>query len=86
MQRALKQLAENAHDLLIIGGGIYGACVAWEATLRELAVALVDKADVGSAISANSLRIIHGGLRYLQHADLQSFRCFCRAIARVKVQ
>ena len=71
MQRALKQLAENVYDLLIIGGCIYGACVAWEATLRGLAVALVDKADFGSAILANSLKIIHGGLRYLQHADLR---------------
>jgi glycerol-3-phosphate dehydrogenase len=40
MQRALKQLAENVDDLLIIGGGIDGPCVAWEATLRGLAVAL----------------------------------------------
>jgi hypothetical protein len=36
MQRALKQLAENVYDLLIIGDGIYGACVAWEATMLPL--------------------------------------------------
>jgi len=62
------------YDLLIIGGGIYGACVAWDASLRGLSVALVEKSDFGSATSANSLKIIHGGLRYLQHADFRRMR------------
>ncbi|CDN14293.1 Aerobic glycerol-3-phosphate dehydrogenase [Richelia intracellularis] len=70
----LTELATNIYDLLIIGGGIYGACVAWEASLRGLSVALVEKADFGSATSANSLKIIHGGLRYLQNADFKRMR------------
>jgi glycerol-3-phosphate dehydrogenase len=61
-------------DLLVLGGGMYGACVAWDATLRGLSVALVDKADFGGATSSNSLKIIHGGLRYLQHADFRRMR------------
>ncbi len=74
MKRNLVQLSENVYDLAIVGGGIYGACVAWEASLRGLSVALVEKGDFGSATSANSLKIIHGGLRYLQQADFKRMR------------
>ena len=61
-------------DVLVIGGGIHGACVAWEASTRGLTVALVEKSDFASATSANSLKIIHGGLRYLQHLDIKRLR------------
>lgn len=74
MQRNLQKLANSSYDVLIIGGGIYGACIAWEAASRGLSVALVEKGDFGGATSANSLKIIHGGLRYLQHADLKRMR------------
>jgi glycerol-3-phosphate dehydrogenase len=74
MKRDLKKLASARYDLLVVGGGIYGACMAWEATLRGLSVALVEKADFGSGTSSNSLKIIHGGLRYLQQADLKKMR------------
>jgi glycerol-3-phosphate dehydrogenase len=74
MDRNLVSLAENTYDIAIVGGGIYGACLAWEASLRGLSVALVEKADFGSATSANSLKIIHGGLRYLQNADFKRMR------------
>lgn len=74
MKRDLTQLANKEYDVLIIGCGIYGACVAWDATLRGLSVALIDKGDFGSATSANSLKIIHGGLRYLQDANLKLMR------------
>lgn len=70
MQRDLKQLADTTFDVAIVGGGIYGAALAREAALRGLSAALVDKGDFCSATSANSLKIIHGGLRYLQQADL----------------
>ncbi len=74
MQRNLTAMADNVYDVLVIGGGMQGACLAWEATLRGLSVALVEKADFCSATSANSLKIIHGGLRYLQHADFARMR------------
>lgn len=74
MQRNLEALSKQAFDLLVLGGGIQGACVAWEATLRGLSVALIDKSDFGAATSANSLKIIHGGLRYLQTADFSRMR------------
>ena len=74
MQRNLQALSNQVFDLLVLGGGIQGACVAWEAALRGLSVALIDKTDFGAATSANSLKIIHGGLRYLQTADFSRMR------------
>ncbi|MGB7949055.1 MAG: glycerol-3-phosphate dehydrogenase/oxidase [Candidatus Binatia bacterium] len=74
MERNLQKLARGSYDLVIVGGGIYGAAVAWEAVRRGLSVCLVEKSDFSSATSANSLKIIHGGLRYLQHADLRRMR------------
>ena len=74
MKRDLLKLSEHSYDLLVIGGGVYGAGIAWDASLRGLSVALVEKADFGSATSANSLKIIHGGLRYLQHGDVRRMR------------
>jgi glycerol-3-phosphate dehydrogenase len=72
--RDLEALSDKTYDLVIIGGGIYGACVAWDAVLRGLSVALVEKGDFGSATSANSLKVIHGGFRYLQNLDLRRMR------------
>ena len=70
MQRNLTSLSAAPFDLLVIGGGIYGAALAREAATRGLKTALVEQADFCSGSSANSLKIIHGGLRYLQQADL----------------
>jgi glycerol-3-phosphate dehydrogenase len=70
MKRNIAQLSQTVFDVLVIGGGIYGVCTAWDAALRGLSVALVEQADFGHATSANSLKIIHGGLRYLQDGDL----------------
>jgi len=74
MQRNMAALADNTHDLVIVGGGIFGICAAWDAALRGLNVALVERGDFAEATSANSFKIVHGGLRYLQHADLQRIR------------
>lgn len=63
-------LEDGIFDLLVIGGGINGAAITWDATLRGLRVALVDRSDFGGATSAGSFKIIHGGLRYLQNFDL----------------
>lgn len=53
----------------MVGAGIQGACIAWDASLRGLSVAVVDQGDFGGATSANSLGIVHGGLRYLARGD-----------------
>lgn len=78
MKRDLKRLANDIYDMLVIGGGITGACVAWDATLRGLRVALVEKGDFGGATSANSLKTAHGGLRYLQDGNLRLIRMMIR--------
>jgi glycerol-3-phosphate dehydrogenase len=74
MKRDLAKLRNTSYDLVIIGGGIHGACAAREATLRGLSVALIEQGDFGHATSASSQRIIHGGLRYLQSLDLRRMR------------
>src|SRR5919106_3897544 len=70
MRRDTSALLGRTFDLLVIGGGIQGACIGWDASLRGLTVALVDRGDFGAATSANSLGIVHGGLRSLARGDL----------------
>jgi len=79
MKRDLNQLSERQFDVLVIGGGILGAAIAWEGARRGLQTALVEKEDFGHATSANSLKIIHGGLRYLQNLDVRRMRASIRA-------
>ena len=74
MRRDIPRLADTSFDLLVVGAGIFGACAAWDASLRGLSVAVVDQDDFGAATSANSLRIVHGGLRYLARGDFQRMR------------
>ena len=78
MKRQLELFINNEYDVLVIGGGINGLFIAWDAALRGLSVALIEKADFGGATSSNSLRIIHGGFRHLQNLDLRKTRRFMR--------
>ena len=71
MKRNINQLAQQHFDIIIIGAGVHGACIARDAALRGLKVALVDKGDICGQTSHNSLKIIHGGIRYLQHLDIK---------------
>src|SRR5439155_743934 len=59
-----------AYDLVVIGGGITGAGIARDAALRGLQVALFEKNDYGSGTSSKSSKLIHGGLRYLEHGEI----------------
>ena len=74
MARALAALAGREFDLLVVGGGITGAIAAWDAAQRGLSVALLERADFGGATSAESLKVVHGGVRYLQHLDIVRVR------------
>jgi len=74
MKRKPEVLSDNRFDILVIGGGILGAAIVYEATERGFKSALIEKGDFGQATSANSLKTIHGGLRYLQQADLKRIR------------
>lgn len=64
------ELARVEHDIVIVGGGIYGAMLHLEAARAGLRSALVERGDFGGATSENSLRIVHGGLRYLQNLNV----------------
>lgn len=66
----LAALAEQPFDLLVIGGGITGAGVARDAARRGLLVALVEADDFAAGTSSRSSRLIHGGVRYLEHGYL----------------
>jgi len=70
MHRNLAAMAAMKFDLLIIGGGITGASIAWDASLRGLSVALIDKHDFACATTAASSKLIHGGLRYLRNFQI----------------
>ena len=74
MKRDLSRLADREFDLVVIGGGIFGACAAWDAAQRGLSVALIERGDFCSATSANHLKMVHGGIRYLQHGDIYRLR------------
>lgn len=63
----IRQLAAAPLDLLVIGGGITGAGVARDAALRGVRTALIERDDFGSGTSSRSSRLIHGGVRYLEH-------------------
>jgi glycerol-3-phosphate dehydrogenase len=73
ISRDVKGALSQSFDLAIIGGGIYGASVLYEATRRGLSACLCEANDFGGGTSNNSLRIVHGGLRYLQGFDLKRF-------------
>ena len=66
---SLTRMAEDRFDVLVIGGGITGAGVALDAVARGLSVALVEKDDFAAGTSGRSSRLVHGGLRYLEHGE-----------------
>jgi glycerol-3-phosphate dehydrogenase len=65
-QEAVRALADERFDVLIVGGGIVGAGALLDATSRGLRAALVEQRDIASGTSGRSSRLIHGGLRYLE--------------------
>lgn len=74
MKRDLSLLFGRQFDLLVCGGGIYGAWTAYDAALRGLRVAIVEQGDWASATSSASSKLIHGGLRYLENYDFKLVR------------
>src|SRR4051794_36672499 len=68
--KALAALDRDTFDIVVVGGGITGAGVAFDAATRGYSVALVEKADFASGTSSRSSKLVHGGLRYLQNFDL----------------
>ncbi|NLG72010.1 MAG: glycerol-3-phosphate dehydrogenase/oxidase [Chloroflexi bacterium] len=75
---SVSDFSGQTFDLVIIGGGITGACAAREAALRGLSVALFEKNDFASGTSSRSTKLLHGGLRYLQSYEFKLVREACR--------
>ncbi|KYL32609.1 glycerol-3-phosphate dehydrogenase [Pseudoalteromonas agarivorans] len=76
------ELADNEYDLLVVGGGVNGTGIAADAAGRGLKVLLCEQSDLASATSSNSSKLIHGGLRYLEHYE---FRLVKEALAEREV-
>ena len=68
---ALRRLAEEEFDVLVVGGGVTGAGVALDAASRGLRTALVEKGDFASGTSSKSSKMVHGGIRYLQQREFR---------------
>jgi glycerol-3-phosphate dehydrogenase len=86
MIRNVYSLGERRFDVLVIGGGIHGLAVAYDAAQRGYATALVERGDFGSGSSFNHAKTVHGGLRSLQSGDLVKARFSIqerRAVARI---
>ena len=71
---SLSDLSQEPCDILVIGGGIVGAMTARDAALRGLRTILIERSDFGSGISHNSMKVMHGGIRYVQHLDFTRLR------------
>lgn len=77
-ERTLEELGLGVFDVLVVGGGIVGARVAFDAARAGLRVALVDAGDFGGATSGASARLVHGGLRYLRTGNVRLVRTALR--------
>ncbi|MDQ3820183.1 MAG: glycerol-3-phosphate dehydrogenase [Acidobacteriota bacterium] len=70
MNRGAINIENRTFDVIVIGAGVNGAGIARDAAMRGLKVLLLDKGDVASGTSSWSTRLIHGGLRYLEHGEI----------------
>ncbi len=66
----INRISSTEYDLLIIGGGITGAGIALDAVTRGMRVALIEMQDFAAGTSSRSTKLVHGGLRYLEHLEL----------------
>src|SRR5260221_2890569 len=71
---ALRDMAQNGVDILVVGGGITGAGVALDAAARGYRTGLVEKSDFASGTSSKSTKLVHGGIRYLPQFDVALVR------------
>ena len=72
--RILDEIDRDTFDIVVIGGGITGAGCALDAASRGLSVALIEQRDLAAGTSSRSSKLIHGGLRYLEHLDFRLVR------------
>lgn len=77
MHRDLPELSKSEFDVLVVGGGAAGAAAAREAALRGYRTALIEREDFGAGASAHCFKVVHGGIRYIQHGDVKRLRASC---------
>jgi len=77
MQRSLRLLGNKEFDVLVVGGGACGAATAREASLRGYDTALIEREDFSAGASAHCFKVVHGGIRYIQHGDVPRLRASC---------
>lgn len=73
LSRDLDAAEQDHYDVIVVGGGIHGVCLLYEASRRGLRGLLVERGDFGGETSWNSMRILHGGFRYLQSLDIRRY-------------
>ncbi|MCG2794873.1 MAG: glycerol-3-phosphate dehydrogenase/oxidase [Actinomycetia bacterium] len=76
--QAISRLKKTGYDILVVGGGVTGACIARDAALRGFETACVDKNDWAFGTSSRSSKLIHGGLRYLEMYEFRLVFEACR--------
>src|SRR3989338_3379007 len=74
MQRDIARFEKGEYDLIVVGGGINGAAIANIASDCGLKVALLEKGDFAGGTSSKSTKLIHGGIRYLEHLEFDLVR------------
>ena len=74
----INKIKSKPYDILVIGGGVTGACIARDATLRGFSTACIDKNDWAFGTSSRSSKMIHGGIRYLEMFDFKLVFEACR--------
>lgn len=79
---SVQALAAQPFDVVVVGAGLHGAAAAWMTARLGLRTALIEQGDFGAATSASSLKVLHGGLRYLQHGNFPRMRESIRARRR----
>jgi glycerol-3-phosphate dehydrogenase len=79
VSQSRREKLEREYDVVVIGGGFHGACAFEEAAARGYRVLLLERGDFCSGASANSLKTVHGGIRYLQSGDIRRMLLTARA-------
>jgi len=77
-EETIKEMKTKGYDVLVIGGGVTGACIARDAAMRGFTCACVDKNDWAFGTSSRSSKMIHGGIRYLEMFDFKLVFEACR--------
>ena len=73
-KKDLELLTKHEFDILVVGAGITGAGIAWDAAMRGMKVAIIDKEDFGAGTSSGSSKLVHAGLRYLSYGEFNLIR------------